>query len=130
MNKIEIEVLECAEKIKKYCRSVECKSCYFRNKEIKGLCDLACNPSFWEIPKKQILDNVEKEYLWNIIKPFKDKVSYIEKNKGLYKDDAFIRIALKEGSSICFPYFKKNEMYIGMELYKRYTVKELFGGND
>lgn len=83
-----------------------------------------------KIVKKEILDKTEKEYLWNIIKPFKEKVSYIEKDKGFYKNDAFIRIALRGESSICFPYFKKNEMYIGMKLERKYTVEELFGGND
>lgn len=75
------------------------------------------------IVEKEILDDVEKEYLLNIIKPFKDKVEYICKNSGLPGE--YISINMAKDSSIILPYFKENTMYKGMKLYKKYTLKEL-----
>lgn len=75
------------------------------------------------IVEKEILDDVEKEYLLNIIKPFKDKVKYICKNSSLPRE--YISINMAKDSSILLPYFKKNTMYKGMKLYKKYTLKEL-----
>lgn len=75
------------------------------------------------IVEKEILDDVEKEYLLNIIKPFKDKVAYIRKHSFLVGD--FISIAIDNDSNIQLPNFKKNTMYKGMESEKEYTLKEL-----
>jgi len=75
------------------------------------------------IVEKEILDDVEKEYLLNIIKPFKDKVEYICKTRHLAGE--YISIKIVKDSEITFPYFKKNDMYKGMEANKRYTLKEL-----
>lgn len=75
------------------------------------------------IVEKEILDDVEKEYLLNIIKPFRDKVEYISKNRNLPGE--YIIIKIVKDSTIVFPYFKKNTMYKGMEAYKEYTLKEL-----
>jgi hypothetical protein len=36
----------------------------------------------------------------------------------------YIRIVLSD-DSITFPYFEKGQMYVGMELRKNYTLKEL-----
>lgn len=75
------------------------------------------------IVEKEILDDVEKEYLSAVIRPFKDKVKYIAK----YDDSRleFISIKLVGDSAMLFPYFKKGTMYKGMELEKQYTLKEL-----
>ena len=75
------------------------------------------------IVEKEILDDVEKEYLLNIIKPFKDKVKYICKNRNLTEE--YIIIKIVEDSTIIFPDFKKNTMYKGMEVNKKYTLEEL-----
>lgn len=75
------------------------------------------------IVEKEILDDVEKEYLLNIIKPFRDKVEYISKRADLMGE--FIIIEIVKDATIIFPYFKKNTMYKGMEAYKKYTLKEL-----
>lgn len=74
------------------------------------------------IPKKEILDDVEKEYLRNVIKPFKNRVKCIVKISYGYKE--YIIISLSE-EEICMPSFKKNAMYKGMEKRKRYTLEEL-----
>lgn len=75
------------------------------------------------IVEKEILDEEEKEYLSNVIKPFRDKVEYICKEPYINKE--FIKITIKNDSSLCFPYFMKETMYKGMEANKKYTLKEL-----
>lgn len=75
------------------------------------------------IVEKEILDDKEREYLSNVIKPFRDKVEYICKEPYINKE--FIKITIKNDSSLCFPYFMKETMYKGMEANKKYTLKEL-----
>ena len=71
-----------------------------------------------------ILDKVEKEYLGAVIKPFRDKVSFIMKDEA-FEESEFIEIDLKDGDYACLPDFKKSMMYAGMERRKKYTLKEL-----
>lgn len=77
------------------------------------------------IVEKEILDEVEKEYLSNIIKPFREKVRCIMKVTSwscLGKE--YIKIILiEEGMGL--PYFEKGFMYKGMEEEKEYTLEEL-----
>ena len=77
--------------------------------------------------KEPILDDVEKEYLSAVIKPFRKKVSYISKlEKGYPETDQFIKITLINGEYICLPYFtRKSRMYIGMKPFRHYTLQEL-----
>ena len=77
--------------------------------------------------KEPILDDVEKEYLSAVIKPFRKKVSYISKLEKCYPEtDQFINITLINGEHICLPYFtRKSRMYIGMEKWRHYTLQEL-----
>ena len=77
-----------------------------------------------KIPKP-ILDDVEKEYLGCIIRPFRDKVKYILKCCNEFNEYEWIRININEDGNIDFPKFKKNTMYKGMETYKNYTLEEL-----
>lgn len=72
-----------------------------------------------------ILDKVEKEYLGAIIKPFRDRVDYIEKYSFDDEDAEFICIVFKDDNSFSFPAFKKGAMYAGMLPLKEYTLKEL-----
>lgn len=74
------------------------------------------------IVEKEILDEEEKEYLSAVIKPFRDKIEYIEKH-GVDKE--YIDICIRNDSRITFPYFKSGTMYKGMELNKKYTLEEL-----
>lgn len=73
------------------------------------------------IVEKEILDEKEKEYLSAVIRPFKDRIEFIAKRKMF---DDYICIGLND-EAISLPYFKKGTMYKGMELYKKYTLKEL-----
>ena len=77
------------------------------------------------IVEKEILDDVEKEYLKNVIKPFRNRTTSIGKGSVLYEEKEFIYIETKEDADIILPYFKKNTMYKGMEAGKRYTLEEL-----
>lgn len=75
---------------------------------------------------KSILDDVEKEYLCNVIKPFRKKIRYICKRQ-LHEHD-YIDIRYKDSygeMSMIFPDFKIGAMYKSMELNKRYSLDEL-----
>ena len=74
--------------------------------------------------KPEILDEVEKRYLRNVIRPFRDKIKYIIKVKSSYDNNFYIRIVLNNDVST-LPYFKKNTMYKGMKIDKEYTLEEL-----
>lgn len=73
------------------------------------------------IVEKEILDEEEKEYLSAVIRPFKDRVDYIEKVENILE---YIAIDLNN-ERLSFPFFDKGTMYKGMELNKKYTLKEL-----
>ena len=78
---------------------------------------------------KPVLTDAEKEYLGNIIKPFRDRIICIKK----YEDpqDEYLGIHLKyyanetDSETIVFPSFGKRTMYKGMEVEKEYTLEEL-----
>ena len=73
--------------------------------------------------KPEILDEAEKRYLRNVVRPFRDKVTYIR--KFVYSTgDAKIDIVV-ENWYICLPTFPKNQMYKNMEDDKEYTLEEL-----
>lgn len=81
-----------------------------------------------EVP---VLDDVEKRYLKNVIRPFKDRVKSICVFRTLdfeeYKQVALlIKIAEDDNDrSLIFPYFTSGTMYKGMKLDKYYTLEEL-----
>lgn len=73
--------------------------------------------------KQEILDEAEKRYLRGVIRPFRDKVTYIK--KFVYPTgDAKIDINV-ENWYTCLPLFPKNKMYKNMEEDKKYTLEEL-----
>lgn len=79
---------------------------------------------------KPILNETERKYLSNVIKPFRDKVISIANYYEESIDNNFIEIEVKqnycnENQYVSFPYFKKGTMYKGMEEYKKYTLEEL-----
>ena len=75
--------------------------------------------------KEQVLDDVEKEYLSAVIKPFRSRVKYIAKIISYDEFEQRIKIAFYNGYCIYLPYFKANTLYKGMELDKNYTPEEL-----
>ena len=75
---------------------------------------------------KSVLDTVEKRYLENLLRPFKDKVKFVEKREYRNKEHIYIQINRNHMYEwIGLPYFKKNTMYKGMKSEKEYTLKEL-----
>ena len=74
-----------------------------------------------KIPKP-LLATKEKEYLAAVIKPFREEFMYLVKSqKGEYE---YLVIHLK-CDFISLPDFKIGSMYKGLEVNKRYTLKEL-----
>lgn len=74
------------------------------------------------IIKKSILDEAEREYLSNVIKPFRDEVVYI--CKICYADREWILIKMKK-DALSFPCFEVGTKYKGMEANKLYSLEEL-----
>ena len=84
----------------------------------------------YEIIKKPILNEAEKQYLSNVLKPFRDKVVYIIKYKciGTDKEEEISIAYYTDNKSMqCFelPPFKKGTIYKGMELGEKYSVEDL-----
>lgn len=73
--------------------------------------------------KEDILDEAEKRYLRDVIRPFRSKVKTISKQKEDYQAE-YIQISL-ENTAGYLPDFKTNTMYKNMETNKEYTLKEL-----
>lgn len=80
--------------------------------------------------KKPILDEVEKKYLEAVLRPFKNIIKYITLNRTLRPTFGYIEVEMiPKGSieydSMNFPNFEIGTMYKGMEVNKKYTLKEL-----
>jgi hypothetical protein len=81
--------------------------------------------------EEPILDDVEKEYLSNVIKPFRNRISSITKvadvEFGSSSKVYYIDIQIDDGKDFCFlPSFKPStEMYKNMEVNRKYALKEL-----
>ena len=77
-----------------------------------------------EVEVPDILDEVEKEYLSSVIRPFRKRVDSIMKSSNSCCDKEYIFINLDD-DWLSLPYFKTGIMYQGMELEKAYTLEEL-----
>ena len=129
----------------KNCKQLSCEKCVFSKvccDEFSGNC-WASNKDIYsdkflnqEIEiESDILSEKEKEYLKSIIRPFKDRVEYIEKKISINCTGStfyYITIATKSivnDNTIeitALPYFNlESKIYEGMELNKEYTLKEL-----
>ena len=75
--------------------------------------------------KESILDDVEKEYLSAVIKPFRKKISCIRKSKDPRKRKNYIKIEFCDGDRMFFPNLANDAMYKGMKLDRNYTLQEL-----
>ena len=74
-----------------------------------------------------ILDDVEKEYLSAVIKPFRDRVAYIVKaDTGDKRGYCHIRVGfLNASDDIYLPSFHESTMYNGMKNGYAYSLEEL-----
>lgn len=106
------------------------KICFSDACILKFLDTTDLNFGTWELYNKSILDKTEKEYLSNVIKPFKNKVYHIVKNTISFYDGDFIQICVKSNRNnvyqyINLPAFPRDSMYKNMQLDYRYSLKEL-----
>lgn len=107
------------------------KICFSDACGVKCLDTTDLNCGTWELYKKSILNKSEKEYLNQVIKPFKNKVLYIVKDRLLLNSskNVFIQICVKSYISmheyISLPTFISDTMYKNMELGYQYSLKEL-----
>ena len=129
-----------------HCDGLYCDDCIFRNMYCVGS-DKACwihhkdlySDKFLdqeiEIEVHDILTKEEKEYLSNIIRPFRSRVICIMKCMIKFetkKDETYyyIQIRLKSRTKILCNKFinvplPDNKKYKGMKFYKQYTLEEL-----
>lgn len=83
--------------------------------------------------ENSILTASEKEYLSNVIKPFRKKspITIAKYASDYVADEEYIIIWASDIDNpnikgiISFPLFKAGEMYRGMEVDKEYSLKEL-----
>ena len=100
--------------VREYCNGYSCEGCGER--VLKWLLEEA---------KEPILDEVEREYLSAVIRPFRNRVKYIVKTFGVSEARQFIRIIMHDGEYSNLPFFKGGTMYKGMKVDKQYTLQEL-----
>lgn len=75
--------------------------------------------------EEQILDDVEREYLSAVCKPFRSSIMYIKKIQIADEGGQFIRIRFCNDDCVDLPIFEEGAMYKGMEANKGYTPEEL-----
>lgn len=75
--------------------------------------------------KEEVLDETEKKYLTEVIRPFRKRIQFIQKKKEIKEINPYIRIVCEDNDKLVFPYITDNSMYKGMETNKKYTLKEL-----
>lgn len=79
--------------------------------------------------KEPVLDDVERKYLYEVIRPFRKKITYISKVIHYGVDRQYISITIKDKDgfrdSLNLPDFENDTMYKGMEINKAYTLEEL-----
>ena len=75
--------------------------------------------------EEEILDEIEKRYLTEVIRPFRKRIQFIQKKKEITEINPYIRIVCEGNDKLVFPYITDNSMYKGMEVNKKYTLKEL-----
>ena len=104
--------------IKGYCKGFNCEGCGER--VLKWLLEEA---------KEPVLDDVEKEYLSAVIKPFRNKIATISKlhtyDNINYENNEYIYFGMKDRRGYSLPLFKQGTMYKGMQQGKHYTLQEL-----
>lgn len=129
---------------KENCNHTECNACPFKSAN----CNLYDEDSWvnhkelfsdkflnqeLEINTPDILDRKEKEYLRNVIKPFKDRVKSIAKQNDTDSYE-YISIGVSypinkrngcDTDYIWLPSFERGVMYKNMEVDKKYTLEEL-----
>lgn len=74
--------------------------------------------------KEEILNKAEKKYLSDVIRPWRDEVRGIVKEK-TSEEAYYIAILMKNDADMNFPKLDNKDDYKGMEVGKLYSLKEL-----
>lgn len=112
LNSCSIYARLCRKIVNGYCEGFSCEGCGER--VLKWLL---------EEEKEPVLDEVERKYLSDVIKPFGHRVSYIVKR--MNGSGYYIAIILNNFDVMNLPYFTRNTMYKGMAVDRQYKLKEL-----
>lgn len=76
--------------------------------------------------RKPILDDIEREYLKTVFKPFRNRIKWVEKCVSYsVKGKCYIWVCVDDDDNLEFPTFDKRKMYNGMNIGKCYTLEEL-----
>lgn len=75
--------------------------------------------------RESILDEAERKYLSDVIRPFRNKIDTISKFTTWDGSSQYIYISMKDNHIATLPFFPKSTMYKGMEGGKHYSLKEL-----
>lgn len=73
----------------------------------------------------KILTDKEKAYLSAVIKPWKNKIKFIEKFEDTFDKERILIWIIGDCRNIYLPQFERVKMYKGMEYDKEYTLEEL-----
>lgn len=107
-------------------------TCWINNKD--SYSDKFLNQEIMiEDEKPDILTDKEKQYLRNVIKPFRNRVKYITKETEINAYEFIVMDVINPLNAsfyfgteyINLPYFKQGTMYKNMEVGKKYTLEEL-----
>lgn len=75
--------------------------------------------------KEPILEEDERKYLSDVIRPFREEVDTISKFSKWNDESQYIYISMKNNTYCTLPFFPKNTMYKSMEVGRHYSLKEL-----
>lgn len=75
--------------------------------------------------KESVLNDVEREYLSAVIKPFREEVDVISKFRTFDDSSQYIYISMKDNRKCTLSVFPKGTMYKGMIEGTHYSLKEL-----
>jgi hypothetical protein len=99
---------------------------YYKNKKGEDRCIDQYNKWLLEEYDPHILDDIEKKYLSNVIKPFRDSVKHIYKRRNFSGGFKYCIVIIAEDWFIELPPFDAcKKMYVNMEPGQNYTLKEL-----
>ena len=118
LNACDIDTLLRGKMVNGYCKGFNCEGCGER--VLKWLLEEA---------KEPVLDDVEREYLSAVIKPFRKSVIGVCKHFYTEDNKQFISISVRNDSGfseyIHLPNFNSDTMYKGMKAEKWYSLHEL-----
>lgn len=109
---------KCTKEYRAYCEGFNCTGC--KERFLKWLLE-EC--------KESVLDEVERKYLSDVIRPFRKNVIGVCKHFFAENNKQFISISVRNDSGfseyINLPNFNSDTMYKGMKAEKWYTLEEL-----